>query len=192
MNKQLHSEPDSPEGATAVIKHQVRFDRHADYEAWVKEIAPLAKAAPGHLDWHIVRPVPGRSETFTVIVRFDTDEHLMDWMNSPTRASLIEKVQPLLVSGDGVHISSGLDFWFSPPSAKAAVPVRWKQFLVTWSAIYPLVLAVTLIMTPLMKNLGLPQSQLLVTLAVTGVVVYLMVYAVMPWYTKLVQRWLFD
>ena len=192
MNPDLTAETESPEGATAVIKHQVRYEKHADYEAWVKEIVPLARAAPGHLDWHIVRPVPGRSETFTVIVRFDTDEHLMDWMNSPTRASLIEKVQPLLVSGDGVHISSGLDFWFTPPSANARVPVRWKQFVVTWSAIYPLVLTATFVMKPIMQSLGLAQNQFLVTLAMTGIVVFLMVYTVKPRYTKLVQRWLFD
>ncbi len=62
-------------------------------------------------------------------------------MESPTRARLIEKVQPLFVAGDD-FFSSGLDFWFSPAGAKAKVPVRWKQYLVTWSAIYPLVLGV--------------------------------------------------
>ncbi len=38
---------------------------------------------------------------------------------------------------------SGLDFWFTPEGAKAKLPTKWKQFLVTWSAIFPLVLAMT-------------------------------------------------
>jgi antibiotic biosynthesis monooxygenase (ABM) superfamily enzyme len=191
MNADLSSEAEVAEGATVIITHRVRRNKHADYEKWVEEIAPLAKAAPGHLDWHIVRPVPGLSETYAVIIRFDTDTHLKEWMNSPTRTRLIEKVQPLLVTGDGFFVSSGLDFWFTPAGAKAQVPVRWKQYLVTWSAIYPLVLGVSFIVTTVLKHFGVPDNPFISTLAVTGIVVCLMVYVVMPRYTKLIHRWLF-
>lgn len=150
-----------------------------------------AKAAPGHLDWHIVRPIPGLSETYAVIIRFDTDTHLKEWMNSPARTRLIEKVRPLLVTGDGFFVSSGLDFWFTPAGAKAQVPVRWKQYLVTWSAIYPLVLGVSFIVMTVLKYFGVPDNRFVSTLAVTGIVVCLMVYIVMPRYTKLIHRWLF-
>ena len=112
-------------------------------------------------------------------------------MDSPARARLIEKVRPLLVTGDDFFISSGLDFWFTPGTAKAKVPVRWKQFLVTWSAIYPLVLGVPLLVRPLLGQVVAPENRFLTAAAVTGSVVVLMVYVVMPRYTKLLQRWLF-
>jgi uncharacterized protein len=179
------------EGATVVITHRVRNGKHDEYEKWLTEIAPLCKASLGHLDWHIVRPIPGLSETYTVIIRFDTKEHLQNWMESPTRNHLIEKVQPLFVTGDDFFVSSGLDFWFTPTEAKAKVPVRWKQYLVTWSAIYPLALAVPLIIGPALQRLGIPDVRFLTTLVVTGIIVFLMVYLVMPRYTKLIQRWLF-
>jgi uncharacterized protein len=88
------------QGATVVITHRVRAGKHAEYEAWLAEIAPLCNAAPGHLDWHIVRPIPGLTGTYTVIIRFDTAANLAQWMNSPARARLIEKVKPLFVTGD--------------------------------------------------------------------------------------------
>ena len=69
--------------------------------------------------------------------------------------------------------------------------MRWKQYLLTWSAIYPLVLGVPLLVTPVLRQLGVPSNQFLTTLVVTGIVVFLMVYLVMPRYTKLIQRWLF-
>jgi len=191
MNETLSSEAASYEGATVVITHRVRNDKHPDYEKWVEEIAPLAKEACGHLDWHIVRPIPGLSETYTVIIRFDTEAHLKEWMDSPIRARLIDKVRPLLVTGDDFFISSGLDFWFAPVGAQAQVPVRWKQYLVTWSAIYPLVLGVPFFVTPVLRYLGIPDIRFISTFAVTGIVVCLMVYVVMPRYTKLIQRWLF-
>ena len=181
----------SDQGATVVITHRVREGKNAEYEGWLNEIAPICRTSPGYLDWHIIRPISGLTETYTVIIRFDTRAHLQDWMESPTRARLIEKVQPLFVTGDDFFISSGLDFWFTPEGAKAKIPVRWKQYLVTWSAIYPLALGVPLAIGPVLRLLGVPHNQLLTTLVVTGIVVFLMVYVVMPRYTKLIQRWLF-
>ncbi|TGU71067.1 antibiotic biosynthesis monooxygenase [Geomonas terrae] len=191
MSTELSTDRKNAEGATVVITHRLRENKQAEYERWLEEIAPLCKASPGHLDWHIVRPIPGLTETYTVIIRFDTEEHLREWMESPTRARLIEKVRPLFVTDDDFFISSGLDFWFTPAGAKAKIPVRWKQFLVTWSAIYPLALSMPFVVNPIMDYLGAPNNRFLATLAVTGVVVFLMVYVVMPRYTRLVQRWLF-
>jgi antibiotic biosynthesis monooxygenase (ABM) superfamily enzyme len=179
------------EGAAVVITHRVRDGEHAGYESWLKEIAPLCSASPGHLDWHIIRPISGLTDTYTVIIRFDSRAHLQDWMESPVRADLIDKVRPLLVTGDDFFVSSGLDFWFTPAGAKASVPVRWKQYVVTWSAIYPLALGVPLVVLPLLRHLGIPDNRFLTTLAVTGAVVFLMVYIVMPRYTRLIKRWLF-
>jgi antibiotic biosynthesis monooxygenase (ABM) superfamily enzyme len=179
-------------GATVVITHRVREGRQTDYEAWLGEIGPLVRAWRGHLDWQVVRPLAGLTATYTFIIRFDTRENLESWMSSAERQRLIDRVQPLLAGKDDFTIRSGLDFWFTPEGAKARVPVRWKQFLVTWSAIFPLVLAAPLAVTPLLRRLGLPDNHMLYTLVVTGAVVFLMVYVVMPRYTRLLQRWLFD
>lgn len=178
-------------GATAVITHRVREGQQAGYDAWLNEIGPLCRSSRGHLDWQIVRPIPGLTGTYTVIIRFDTREHLQEWMSSQKRKRLIVQVRPLLAQDDDFFIRSGLDFWFTPEGARARVPVRWKQFFVTWSAIYPLVLGIPLVVVPVLRQLGVPHDRYLDTLVVTGAVVWLMVYFVMPRYTKLIQRWLF-
>ena len=179
------------EGSTAVITHQVAKDKHAEYEAWLNEIAPQCKNAPGHLDWQIIRPIAGLTETYTIVIRFDTQSHLRGWMESAQRSELIQRVSPLLVKGDDFYISSGLDFWFTSEKANTKIPIRWKQALVTWSAIYPLVLILPLLVLPAMHWLGLPENHYLDTLVVTGIAVLLMVYIVMPRYTRLIHQWLF-
>ncbi|MEP2776291.1 MAG: antibiotic biosynthesis monooxygenase [Luteolibacter sp.] len=179
------------EGATVVITHRVREDMHEPYEEWLNEIGPLCRASPGHLDWHMVRPIRGLSEAYTVIIRFDTEAHLRQWMESQTRAKLIEKAKPYLATDDEFFISSGLDFWFAPQGAMATIPVRWKQSLVTWSAIYPLVLAVPLVVGPMMRFVGLQENYYIDSLFYTAAVVWLMTYVVMPHYTRLMQRWVF-
>ncbi len=178
-------------GATVVITHRVRTGGHAGYERWLGEVKPVCTAYPGCLDWQIVRPVAGLTTTYTVIIRFDTQAHLEAWMHSADRRRLIEEVQPLLAKDDDFFIRSGLDFWFTPEGARAKVPVRWKQFLVTWSAIYPLVLVMPLLVAPVLRFMGLPEWRALTTLVATGTIVFLMTYVVMPRYTKLLRRWLF-
>ncbi|HTJ79254.1 MAG TPA: antibiotic biosynthesis monooxygenase [Rariglobus sp.] len=179
------------QGATVVITHRVREGGREGYEEWLDKIAPVCKAYPGHLDWHIVRPIRGLTATYTVVIRFDTREHLEAWMHSPDRKRLIEEVQPLLAKDDDFFIRSGLDFWFTPEGAKAKVPVRWKQFVVTWSAIYPLVMVVPLLVVPALRVAGLPEWRALTMLVATGTIVFLMTYVVMPRYTKLLKKWLF-
>lgn len=179
------------EGAAAVMTHRVRSHKHTEYESWLNEIAPRCKASPGHLDWHIIRPIAGLTETYTVVIRFDTMENLRHWLDSAERKRLIAKAQPLFVTGDDFFISSGLDFWFTPTGAQAKLPARWKEFLLTWSAIYPLATGVSWVVTPLLRRLGFPDNFLIDGLVATGLVVLLMVYVVMPRYTRLAQRWLF-
>lgn len=187
----LEKSSDLP-GATVVITHRVREGGHAGYEAWLKRVTPVCMSYPGHLDWQIIRPVAGLTATYTVVIRFDRREHLEAWINSEDRRRLIEEVQPFLAKNDDFHIRTGLDFWFTPEGAKAQMPVRWKQFLVTWSAIYPLVLGVSWLVVPVMRRTGLAEWPFFTTLVATGVTVFLMTYVVMPRYTKLLKRWLFS
>lgn len=192
MNTEMDPLKTEDRGATVVITHRVREGFQANYDKWLGEIGPVCRASVGHLDWQIIRPLAGLTETYTVIIRFDTKEHLQEWMESPVRKRLIKEAQPLLTTGDDFFIRSGLDFWFIPEGARAKVPVRWKQYLVTWSAIYPLALGVPMIVTPIMQQLKAPRNKSITTLIVTGIIVFLMVYVVMPRYTKLIKRWLFD
>lgn len=179
-------------GATVVITHHVSEAQQPQYEQWLNEIGPVCKASQGLLDWHIIRPIAGLTHTYTVIIRYDTYQNLKNWIESENRKKLLSKVDKLLANKEDVHINSGLDFLFSQVGDKPKTPVRWKQFLLTWSAIYPLVVCLPLIILPVLKWMNVPNNHLINTLIVTGVVVSLMVYVVMPRYTKLVRRWLFD
>ena len=179
------------QSATVVISHHIRPGQEANYEKWLREIVPLAKTYPGHIGVQIIRPVAGATTKYTAIVRFDSREHLLAWMASKDRKRLIEKAQSLLADDDKFSVLSGLDFWFTPEGAKVRLPTRWKQFLATWSAIYPLVVGLPLALKPVMGQLGALDNDYVKTLIVTGITVLLMVYVIMPRYTKLLQQWLF-
>jgi antibiotic biosynthesis monooxygenase (ABM) superfamily enzyme len=66
-------------------------------------------------------------------------------------------------------------------------PPRYKVFLLTWLAIYPLITGIFLLLGKHLSLLPLP----LRTLLLTGVLVYLMTYIVMPWLMKVFSSWLY-
>jgi antibiotic biosynthesis monooxygenase (ABM) superfamily enzyme len=177
-------------GATAVITHQVRDSQHDEYELWLQKIVPLARASRGFLDVQVIRPVRGLTDRYTVILRFDCEDDLRRWLASPTRLRLIESAMPILAQGDSYTIHSGVDFLFTAHDGSQRVPVRWKQFLVTWSAIYPLTFVLPMLFGPPLDWLGW-RNHLLMVAIVSASSVLLMVYVIMPRYTRLVRRWLF-
>lgn len=191
MNKDANT-ISKEKGATVVITHHVSEVQQPQYEKWLNEIGPICKASQGLLDWHIIRPIAGLTDTYTVIIRYDNHQNLKNWIESEDRKRLLSKIDSLLANKEDVHINSGLDFLFSQVGEKPKTPVRWKQFLVTWSAIFPLVVCVPLVLLPILRWFDMPDHHLLNTLLVTGAVVLLMVYVVMPRYTKLVRHWLFN
>lgn len=178
-------------GASVVITHHVSPALQAEYETWLQEIGPVCRSSEGLLDWHIIRPIAGYTDTYSVMIRYETERHLTQWLDSPQRQALIAKAAHSLAGQEEYRVSSGLDFLFMQPNvAPAKPPVRWKQFLVTWSAIFPLVSVVPWLFVPLLDEAGLPPNRIVHTFFVTAVVVALMVYVVMPRYVKLVQHWL--
>lgn len=178
------------QGASVVISHHILDGRQQEYEVWLDEIVPLAKQSEGFIDHQIIRPIRDLTFVYTVIIRFDTIDHLKNWIESEERKKLIQKVTPLFRKNDDYKIKSGLDFLFETEN-QTKVPVRWKQFLVTWSAIYPLSLLIPLVLLPILRVMKIPANHYSDGLLISGCIVFLMVFAVMPNYTKLIRKWLF-
>jgi hypothetical protein len=180
------------DGATAVITAHVRDGNIAQYEQWLNEIQPICRSYRGFLDSQLIRPIAGVTRTYTFVIRFDTVANLRNWMESKDRLRLIEKARQWMSHDDNYAIRSGLDFWFTPESnGVKAPPARWKQFLLTCSAIYPLVLLVPWALGPAVRGVGISEKGLLATLIGSIAICFLMTYVVMPHYTKLVRRWLY-
>ena len=178
------------QGASVVITHHILDNKQLEYDQWLAEIVPLTKHAKGFIDLQIIRPIPKLTFVYTVIIRFDTVDNLKIWMESDTRKRMIDRASPLFRKDDRYQIRSGLEFLFETPEQASKIPRRWKQYLVTWSAIYPLSLVMPMILLPVLRYFHIPQNRLSDGLLISGCIVFLMVYLVMPNYTKLIRKWL--
>lgn len=172
---------------TLVIEHcLVDIAATARYEAWLREIIPLARAFSGPQGIDIMWPGPG-STRYRLVLRFDGMEHLRAWVDSPERAALVARIEPCLAT-ETSHATSGLEFLFA--TAPDPPPRRYKQFFLTLSAIYPLMAIVSATVMPLLKSTSWLKNDWSSDLIVSGIIVYLMVYIIMPRYSRLVAGWL--
>jgi antibiotic biosynthesis monooxygenase (ABM) superfamily enzyme len=176
--------------AVCVIRHSVMPGHEAAYEAWLREIVGVAGNAEGDRGVNITRPRTG-SRTYTIVLHFDTLEHLELWLASEAWSRLMLEVQPLLQVGDAVEIKTGLEFWFTPAGSEQKHAKPYKQFLVTLSVIFPLTMLVPWLLTPVFRAAPVFAMPGIIHLLVASIVVALMTYVIMPRYTRLMAAWLY-
>lgn len=174
------------EAVAFIIIHTIREGAGPRYEAWLTEILGEVRRSPGYLGRDIFRPAHG-GRRYTSVVRFDSRENLERWSASPVRRAFIDEVSPLLEEGDRHEIRTGIDFWFTPDGGPP--PKRWKQFVLTLSAVYPLTLILprALDLVPWPPGLAAARG-----FAVAASLTALLTFVIMPRYTRLVRRWLYE
>jgi antibiotic biosynthesis monooxygenase (ABM) superfamily enzyme len=172
----------------SLIRHDVRPGHEHAYEAWTREVVPVAQRFDGHHGVTIVRPPEG-SHTYTVVLHFDTLDHLRAWLDSDVRQLLLSRVAPHLQQPGEVEIRPGLDFWLSLPGHRRAPP--HKQFLLALSVIFPLSLAVPMALQPLFAAVPVLDVAVVRALLLSAAIVALMTYVIMPRYTRRVAAWLY-
>ena len=178
-------------GITLRIHHRVRPGARDRYEAWLHRIIAVAARYAGHQGVHILRPHAG-GQDYEIAVRFASEAQAERWRSSRDRRELLDDIRDALQQDEAVEILSGIDYWFSPPTATSKQPVRWKQWLVTTAVIWPLTMLVPLLWQPVFSVFPLLDTWGLRHGLVVATVVALVVYVVMPRGVRLVAHWMFE
>lgn len=186
-NRAAQTAPDDT--VTGIIVHRPRPEAHDEYERWLVDIREACRQFPGYLTTDVIRPARSH-DAYTVIIRFETVEQLKAWIESDVRREFLQRIEHALEHGDRYVIKTGLDFWFAQPAA-VTPPKRSKQFLLTLSAIFPLTIVVPWLLAPVMGGWGVAWGFVLGKLLVATAIVFLMVYVIMPRYTRRVAKWLY-
>ena len=80
---------------TVVVAHRVRPEHEAEYLQWAASINDACRTFPGFAGIEFVRPVPGVQDDYVVIYRFNSSQHLDDWLNSEVRRAFLTQGQSL-------------------------------------------------------------------------------------------------
>lgn len=173
--------PDPP--VTVVREMHVRPAHGREFEEQMSTLIQEAIRQPGHLGATIVRPrFPG--DTYRFVYKFERRSQLLAWHASETRARLVAPIARL-VEFDRYDEFPGLETWFELPGHEPPPP-KWKTTLMSWTAIYVLVVAVSYALQALKFEASIPVR----ALVLSGLVVPLVAYVVGPWLGRRLHGWL--
>lgn len=186
---------------TWVVTHHVRGDRVSQFEEWLRGITEEVKRFPGWRGVTVLRPSApsGPSSDYVLVVRFDSYEDLLQWEKSTEREHWLRLLQPLVTALPTTTSASGLETWFQLAGQATMVPPpKWKMAILVLTAIYPLVVAVTLVLGAIAGErpyLGVPVTfsaeYMARTLLTAVTLVVLMTWVAMPGLSRLARRWLY-
>jgi antibiotic biosynthesis monooxygenase (ABM) superfamily enzyme len=88
--------------ATTVIRQHPLSDAIGRYEAWLKEIVPVAQTFAGHQSVSVIRPHVA-SDAYTIVLHFDSVANLRKWLDSETRVRVMEKIRPCLRAAEAIE-----------------------------------------------------------------------------------------
>jgi len=179
--------PAADEPVTVLYSRRVKPGREGDFEVWAHGIVAASRQFPGHLAASVLDD-PGSRE-YHILFSFTDRRSLRAWLDSEERRRWLAQVADLLEADQGLQQLTGLETWFELPGANGPTmkpPPRWKMWLVSIVAVYPLVLAFQALVVPRMAGLPFPLRALSFPL----VLLTLMTFVVMPVVTRLLRRWL--
>jgi antibiotic biosynthesis monooxygenase (ABM) superfamily enzyme len=179
---------DDPPVTTVVIR-RAKQGRKQEFEEWLSGILAAASQAPGYLGSEVFRHSDNEEDDdYRVIVRFDHASNLHAWENSEERHRWLRKVEPLAHEEKGRHVLTGLETWFTLPTKPGEPsPPRYKMAIVTWLAVFPVVVIIFAMFGQWLNLL----PTLVRALVFTAVMVTLMTYVIMPRMTRLFSFWLY-
>jgi antibiotic biosynthesis monooxygenase (ABM) superfamily enzyme len=181
-----HTSTTKATGVTVAVSRSLKPGAEERFAELAKAMDAAAAGHDGYLGSGYVRPATAGGD-HTIVYRFDTPEHLEDWVTSPERARLLEEIEGLLAAPAHEERATGLEYWFEDAGCPAAPPPsRWKQGLVTWIGLFPTVYVLGLLLGDALDPVWtLPR--IMITTAITVVI---MTVAVMPALTRLLRGFL--
>jgi antibiotic biosynthesis monooxygenase (ABM) superfamily enzyme len=172
---------------TVMVTRHVKPGCEKKFEALVSDLDKKARTFPGHLGTNVFRPTP-KGQQYHLIYKFDSLKHFQDWKSSEIRTNAYIDIQELLLEEPKLEVLSGLETWFTLPNQPAIIPPpRYKMAIVSWLAIYPLVVLILSLLNPILVTLPIVARAALITL----IAIPTMTYVLMPNMAKLFARWLY-
>lgn len=156
------------------------------YAALVQSMFADAGKFPGFLGAKLIPP-PQEDGEYQVVMRFSTQAEMDQWDISPQRSLWHQRLRAVAEGDPEYHFLTGLEAWFTQPQVPTThPPLRWKMACVTWLGIFPTVSLLLAFVAPYLTTLPF----LLRTAIITGLVVLVMTWGIMPRLAPLFRNWL--
>lgn len=175
---------------TILITRRPHNSERQEFEQALSETIDAALEFPGHLGVTVLKPRRD-SNDYQIIVKFASQADYQRWCHSHEATHWFRILNRLEEKPPNLEIMTGLETWFAVSSSVSRPmipPPRYKMAIVTWLAIFVLIVIINLLFGSFLASLPM----LLRSLVLTVGLVALMTYVVMPRMTRLFSWWLYS
>jgi uncharacterized protein len=170
--------------ASTVITQQWPADKSEQFLAWQREVAALAAAYPGYQATEVYPPRAG-GDQWVIIIHYDDEAKLQAWLDSPERATWLTKLPSEALGWRQQTMPTGFGTWVAGQADGTRVP-HWKSFLLVLVGLYPVVMLLTLVVSPRISGLGMAFAMLVGNILSVAI----LEWAVMPLLNRALAPWL--
>jgi antibiotic biosynthesis monooxygenase (ABM) superfamily enzyme len=173
---------------TIMFVDKVKPEKIKHYENWLNGIHGDMKSAVGFMDVAVIRLGESSYTEYTVLIKFDNYFNLAAWRESEAEDMWLSKHADLVQETASMQQTSGLDIWFNRPNkAGSQKSAYWKQVALGVTIVYPMILILNILLSPITDHLSFNLSLLLNVVVMSA----LLTYPVMPLASKLLDNWLY-
>lgn len=181
---------DSDQPVTILITRSPRQSSQREFEQALSDTINAALEFPGHLGVTVLKPQRGDNNDYRIIVKFASDADYQRWCRSNEATHWFKILNRLEEKPPNLETMTGIETWFavnSSVSRPMIPPPRYKMAIVTWIAIFILIVIINLLFGGFLASLPMLLRSFLLTVSL----VILMTYVVMPQMSRLFSRWLY-
>jgi uncharacterized protein len=175
------------ENVTEVFVTKVSYDKHNEYRAWASKIQQVEAQFPAYQGVYIQSPPQGQDGNWITILRFDTPEHLDNWIGSKERKAILEDAQSMVEDLQSHRVVSPFAGWFAGFTKETGEPPAvWKQTMLVLLVLFPIVMIELRFLNPLLAGL----NHSLATFIANTISVALVSWPMMPFVIRFLGWWL--
>jgi hypothetical protein len=180
------AEASGPQGpVTAVIMSTVTPGYETQFERWHARVQERQSAYPGFLGCEVQPPTGMFQQEWVTLLRFDSNEHLDNWLGSDERQKLLGEAQGIIDRSSERRVRTSFEGWFKF-GADHQPPPSWKQSAIVLLVLFPVVMLEITLLNPLLRWLDVAPA----TFIANAISVALLAWPLMPLAIRAMQWWL--
>ncbi|MFA0812934.1 hypothetical protein [Microbulbifer epialgicus] len=174
--------------ATIVVFQRIKSNCLGEYKKWLQKIGDVAAGYPGFLGRELIRPIKGLQDDWVVIIRFDSENNLNQWISSRDHEGLIKEAESFLERVQYRKIGRGFEDWLAHARGvkSRVLPPQWKMAMLIILVLYPIIMLISIWILPLMGD----WKSAFATFFSSIISVSALTWIAMPVVTRLFYFWL--
>ena len=170
---------------TAMIMTVVKPGQEKAFQRWHARVQEHQSKYPGFLGCEVQPPTGMFQEEWVTLLRFDSQDHLDNWLSSDERAQLMREASEVIGSSSERRVRTSFEGWFKF-GADDKPPPSWKQAAIVLLCLFPVVMLEIKLLNPLLQWMNLAPATFIANVISVG----LLTWPLIPLASRAMGWWL--